>query len=82
MYCYDENGTCPYWSLDPEGEEQANGYCSFLEMGDKGMHIGSAWLCDCKPVTDVPDFISNGLLWDMVKECGINDEYDEQKEEA
>lgn len=45
---------CPYWSTIRNGEEQSDGYCSFLEMGD--------------------DEIA-GLLWDQIKECGINNDY-------
>jgi len=58
-YCYthDKNGKCsfcPFWSINKDHEEQNNGYCSFLKVGDwegKGL----------------------SLLWDQVKECGINE---------
>ncbi len=42
-YCYEilsikdgriKTKICPYWSKDPNREEQMNGYCSFLEKGD------------------------------------------------
>jgi len=33
-YCYDENGVCPYWSLNEDHPYQLNGYCSYLESGD------------------------------------------------
>ena len=33
-YCYDENGVCPYWSLDHSKPKQLNGYCAFLEVGN------------------------------------------------
>ena len=36
IYCYDENGVCPYWSLSKKGGIQNNGYCAFLEVGDWG----------------------------------------------
>jgi hypothetical protein len=52
-YCYDKNGLCPYWSKDPNKEEQNNGYCGFMKKGD--------W-----------EFEFYGLLWDQVKECGVN----------
>ncbi len=54
-YCYDDNGTCPYWSNKLDKPEQESGYCYYLERGD--------W--------QIRDRM--GLLWDMVKECGIND---------
>jgi len=34
LYCYDENGVCPYWSLSKNGGYQNNGYCSYLKYGD------------------------------------------------
>jgi hypothetical protein len=54
IYCYDENGICPYWKRCLDIEKQQNGYCEYLEKGDWEM-----------------DF---GLLWDQVKECGINED--------
>lgn len=59
IYCYDENGRCPYWSKNLDKDHQESGYCSFLEVGD--------W--EDKGVS---------LLWDQVKECGINDGVDEE----
>ena len=58
MYCYDENGICPYWSRRNGKPYQEDGYCSYMEMGD--------WEAD--------HFFS--LLWDQVKECDINDDWD------
>lgn len=34
LYCYDENGLCPYWSADTNKPRQENGYCAYLEVGD------------------------------------------------
>lgn len=34
LYCYDNNGICPYWSRRIDKPEQENGYCSFLKHGD------------------------------------------------
>ena len=34
MYCYNENGICPYWSIKENLPEQENGYCSFLGKSD------------------------------------------------
>ena len=31
LYCYDENGVCPYWKKIG----QYNGYCKYLKMSDK-----------------------------------------------
>lgn len=33
-YCYDENGTCPFWETFPEMGKQSCGYCSYLQKGD------------------------------------------------
>jgi len=60
VYCYDQNGVCPHWSIRKDKPEQENGYCSHLKRGD--------W--------EVERF---GLLWDQVKECGI-DRVDEAME--
>ena len=48
IYCYDNNGRCPYWDKDREREEQDNGYCHYLEAGD-WEHEGVGLLWDqCK----------------------------------
>ena len=74
IYCYDKNGTCPYWSKHPDHEEQENGYCAFLEYGDWEAEI---------PDDFPPHFPTSclSLLWDQVKECGLNkdEENDETK---
>ena len=49
---------CPYWGANPEAGEQEYGYCAKLKLAD--------WEGD--EHGHIP------LLWDMVKECGINDE--------
>jgi len=53
--------TCPFLDHDPEQEDQSNGYCHLLKLGD--------WM-------------ENGtsLLWDSVKECGINDDIENEDE--
>lgn len=33
-YCYDEEGLCPYWTVNKNKPHQMNGYCYFMEMGD------------------------------------------------
>lgn len=59
IYCYDQNGLCPYWSSRADKHHQENGYCSFLEVGD--------W-----------EVKGCSLLWDQVKECGVNCSWDEE----
>lgn len=34
QYCYDKNGSCPYWSLDLSKPHQENGHCAYLDFGD------------------------------------------------
>jgi len=41
-YCYDENGTCPFWELRDDKPKQQNGYCRYLNEGDwecKGLSL-------------------------------------------
>lgn len=78
-YCYSEKSVCPYWSVREDRVEQENGYCSFLGKGDVEINQ-TAVLEDM----DTGEKISGkdipfpvGLLWDQVKECGINDEYED-----
>lgn len=70
LYCYDKNGVCPYWSLREDKPKQRNGYCSFLERGD--------WeVTDPELPEDHPIQTAHSLLWDQVKECGVNRDLDE-----
>lgn len=82
MYCYSPSGvveevldasghtylkheiaTCPYWKRAGNKRDQQNGYCRLMKSGD--------WMHHEKGGTM--------LLFDKVKECGINprEEYDE-----
>jgi len=48
VYCYDENGTCPFWEMRTDKREQENGYCHWLQEGD-WEEKGSSLLWDqCK----------------------------------
>lgn len=91
-YCYtfkenDEYYVCPYYDKVKDGEEQADGYCHFLEKSDVdlGKEAFESVNVNIKEngvevnKEDVPDFIFTGLLWDQVKECGINDEWNEEE---
>lgn len=58
---------CPYWKMRGNKSRQRNGYCRLMKSGD--------WMPHDKGGTM--------LLWDQVKECGINpythdDEDDEE----
>lgn len=77
-YCYTFNGVnrvlpdgrpamgvthCPYWMKLPGKPEQGDGYCAFLGIGD--------W-DEVEP--DGKVIRGTFLLWDSVKECGVNDD--------
>ena len=57
-YCYDQNGTCPYWGIEDDSPGRENGDCYFLKKSDADLN--------------------GGMLWDQVKECGINECYMDQ----
>jgi len=46
IYCYDENGLCPYWSKALDKPHQENGFCAFLNIGDWQEEAGFALLWD------------------------------------
>ena len=79
LYCYDENGLCPYWEIIEGGEYQNNGYCRFLKKGDWDLNKEPtiSWISEkgIKTVFDKPKSAEelgfhDSLLWDQVKECG------------
>jgi hypothetical protein len=62
---------CPYWGIDPvtepvtknsdiwiQTDRERNTYCRFLDMDDKDLGEKRGGF--------------EGLIWDMVKECGVN----------
>lgn len=66
-YTYSKDGNhkvCPYWSLVKPGCPGV-GHCSFLGMSDEDPSLD---FIDDK----TGERIGGGLLWDQVKECGIN----------
>jgi len=76
LYCYDFNGICPYWSRKSDLPIQENGYCAFLEESDfeRNEKIGRV-ACINPPNTFIePHEVPMSLIWDQVKECGINDD--------
>ena len=58
-YCKGTAYLCPFWEHKKDREHMEDGYCHFLKKGDLEF-------------LEEDDFLS--LLWDMCKECGINDE--------
>jgi hypothetical protein len=63
-YCYggSRRDKCPYWYSNEKQPYQLNGGCKYLNAGD--------WV-------DMDDG-GTFLLWDQVKECGINAEYSDE----
>lgn len=59
IYCYDENGTCPYWKLVDGKPQYENGYCSYLKEGDwESDGIGLLWdqVKECGIKDEEPEF--------------------------
>ena len=75
-YCYNANGICPFWDKDNTKDEQENGYCHFLKRGDWDMNAEGGRMIDVKTgeVIELDYYSIGGLLWDQVKECGVNDD--------
>ena len=72
IYCYDERGKCPFWSIQQDKPNQRNGYCSFLKQGDWEVRVPPGW-----PVDGPLSALS--LLWDQCKNCGVNEDVDESE---
>jgi len=90
MYCYKDikktkNGyirisICPYWSIRKGKPKQENGYCAYLGKGDWDMNKEVKWRTIYKNGKRSKSQSANelglymSLIWDQVKECGINEE--------
>ena len=81
IYCYNENGVCPYWDTRPELPPQQNGYCAYLETSDYERNLNDEdkdveIICNGEnkvvKASEIPFGFS--LLWDQCKECGINED--------
>ena len=59
IYCESGNYLCPFWDYISDREDMEDGYCHYLKMGDLEFYEKNGWLT---------------LLWDMCKECGVNDD--------
>lgn len=62
---------CPYWKARRDWPEQAYGYCRFLKAGDSSKGRDA----EGRPRATL-------LLWDQVKECGINPDDPDSEDEA
>lgn len=91
LYCYttDDYGrmiVCPYWRVrkDVDNKEvgsQNYGYCLYLKKGDLELNNEIQW-ADAKGnhFTGNELGLPLSLLWDMVKECYINQDDEEEYE--
>jgi len=68
FYCYDEYGTCPYWSLNSGREEQNNGYCSYLKEGDWDNSSGFDLLWDKVKLCNINEYTDEELLEEILEE--------------
>jgi len=85
---YKTIGICPYWSINKKYPKQNNGYCAYLEKGDWDINAEKRWTniyyVDKKKkkhkktkkryVSAYEIGFPMSLIWDQVKECGINEE--------
>lgn len=83
-YTYDKNKIykpCPYYRVIEDRPKQYNGWCDYLEKGDleleKEMVFKDMKTDEEKTGDELPFPVS--LLFDQCKECGINDNIDENE---
>ena len=58
IYCYDQNGMCPYLDRAENKDKQNNGFCWLMGKGDWDENMGELWdSCKCCGVHDkeIPD---------------------------
>lgn len=84
IYCYNNNGTCPYYNYvrtdrlyENNGEKCPHRDKCDEECGTDSTNSCTVKVVECKYMRYV-DECEDSLLWDMVKECGINGEIDEE----
>jgi len=63
-------GLCPYWSIRKGKPKHENGYCKFLGKGDWDINKETT-LVNTKTKEEIKGILIS-LIWDQVKECGIN----------
>ena len=85
-YCYDKNSTCPYFTYlqfrDEEGDILIP-YCAVIQTGSLGGNLTDSEFdrlskllgYENYDLVDDEDLFGSDLLWDQVKECGINTNY-------
>lgn len=83
-YCYGKKGLCPFWDKNTAKPEQENGYCHFLKKGDWDINAEGGVIFDPKTGVkyELEYYPFGGLLWDRVKECEVNKEFDIEEKES
>jgi len=80
-YCYYsyKGPTCPFWDKDDSKPYQENGYCHYLQRGDWENNDEKEYINVKTGEKQTANQIGLplSLLWDQCKECGINDDIDE-----
>lgn len=78
VYCYDEKGVCPYYSQKVVAFDIIIPYCLYLDQGDlcgltneEFLKLKKIW---AKTDEELYKMFPLDLLWDSVKECGVNEE--------
>ena len=73
-YCYRGKYVCPYHRFIFDRPRQENGWCDYLGTGDYELNRTTLWT-DSNGGTNTAEEIGIplSLLWDMCKECGVNE---------
>lgn len=61
-YCYDEEGLCPYWTINKNKPHQMNGYCHFMKKGDwhfDGLSLIWNRVKECTIFTEINEYNYN-----------------------
>lgn len=76
LYC----SGCPYQDYDDSQPSQSNGFCWFLGKGDWDFNQEVKWQSRETGEVESADEIGlpMSLLWDGCKECGINDDFEDE----
>ena len=76
LYCYDENGICPYWDTIEGMPYQESGYCHYLKKGDWDFNSEKSWKLtypekgsEMQSANEIG--LPMSLLWDQCKMCDI-----------
>jgi len=72
VYCYDGKGCCPHWRRDGQWV-----YCELLKIANEPADAPEPTVPHAPGYEHQP----MALLWDQVKECGVNDDINDDVDE-